>query len=108
MIYSFISLLFCPDPDPQIYADPDPGRAKTCGSGSETLLFILNRFGATRIQINAFLSGSGSGSEERNQTGSGSGSRAGIEVDPDPDLDLAKCSGYKWIRIRIRKAGSGS
>ena len=32
MIYSFISLLFCPDPDPQIYADPDPGRAKTCGS----------------------------------------------------------------------------
>ena len=41
MIYSFISLPFCPDPDPdpQIYADsdPDPGRAKTCGSGSETL-----------------------------------------------------------------------
>ena len=36
MIYSFISLPFCPDPDPdpQIYADPDPdpGRAKTCGS----------------------------------------------------------------------------
>ena len=29
MIYSFISLPFCPD--------PDPGRAKTCGSGSETL-----------------------------------------------------------------------
>ena len=39
MIYSFISLPFCPDPDPQIYADPDPRRAKTCGSvsGSETL-----------------------------------------------------------------------
>ena len=32
MIYSFISLPFCPDPDLQIYADPDPGRAKTCGS----------------------------------------------------------------------------
>ena len=34
MIYSFISLPFCPDPDqdpdPQIYVDP--GRAKTCGS----------------------------------------------------------------------------
>ena len=30
MIYSFISLPFWPDPDPQIYADP--GRAKTCGS----------------------------------------------------------------------------
>ena len=49
MIYSFISLPFCPDPDPdpdpQIYADPDPGRPKTCGScgsgsgsGSETLI----------------------------------------------------------------------
>ena len=47
------------------------------------LLFTLNSFGATRIQINAFLSGSGS--DERNRSGSGSG----IEVDPDP----AKCSG---------------
>merc|ERR1712200_208260 len=53
------------------------------------LLFTLNSFGATRIQINAFLSGSGSGSG------------AGIEVDPDP----AKCSGSGWIRIRIRNAG---
>ena len=39
MMYSFISLPFCPDPDPdpQIYADPDPDptRVKTCGS--ETL-----------------------------------------------------------------------
>jgi len=41
MIYSFISLPFCPDPDPQIYADPDPGRAKTCGSGSETLVLTI-------------------------------------------------------------------
>ena len=65
------------------------------------LLFTLNSFGATRIQINAFLSGSGSVSEERNRSGSGSG--AGIEVDPDP----TKCSGsgWIWIRIRIRNAG---
>ena len=28
--------MFGPDPDPQGFADPD--RAKTCGSGSETLL----------------------------------------------------------------------
>ena len=30
----------CPDPDPHKFADPDPGRPKTCGScgsGSETL-----------------------------------------------------------------------
>ena len=42
MIYSLISLPFGPDPDPDphIWADPDPGKAKTCGScgsGSETL-----------------------------------------------------------------------
>ena len=50
------------------------------------LLFTLNSFGVTQIQINAFVSGSGSGSEERNRSGSGSvsGSGAGIEVDPDP------------------------
>ena len=56
------------------------------------LLFTLHSFGATRIQVNAFLSESGSGSEKRNRSGSGSG--AGSEVDPDS----AKCSG----------AGSGS
>jgi len=62
------------------------------------LLITLNSFGASLIQINAFLSGSGSvsGSEERNRSGSGSESGAGIEVDPDP----AKCSGSGWIRIR--------
>ena len=36
-IHSF-PFFFGPDPDPQIYADPDPDRAKTCGSGSETLV----------------------------------------------------------------------
>ena len=51
------------------------------------LCIVLGCFSATRIQINAFLSGSGSG--QRN--GSGSGSGAGIEVDPDPHP--AKCSG---------------
>ena len=42
MIYSFIFLPFCPD--------PDPGRSKTCGScgsGSETLIlseYLHNKF----------------------------------------------------------------
>ena len=36
-IHSF-PFFFGPDPDPQIYADPDPDRAKKCGSGSETLV----------------------------------------------------------------------
>ena len=43
MIYYFPFLFgpdphFFADPDPQIYADPDPNRAKTCRSGSETLI----------------------------------------------------------------------
>ena len=44
MIYSFISLPFCPDQDPdtQIYADPDPGRAKTCGSVRIRIIRIRN------------------------------------------------------------------
>ena len=32
MIYSFLSLPFWPDLDPHFFADPDPDRAKTCGS----------------------------------------------------------------------------
>ena len=39
-IYSFPSF-FGPDPDPQINADSDPDRAKTCGSGSETLMITM-------------------------------------------------------------------
>ena len=36
MIYSFISLPFCPDPDPHKFADPDP---KPCF----TFLLFLSR-----------------------------------------------------------------
>ena len=57
MIYSFISLPFCPDPDPQIYADPDPGRAKTCGScgsGSETLGITLKIVKYIKIRTTIF------------------------------------------------------
>ena len=44
MIYSFISLPFCPDPDPKIYADPDPGRAKTCGSVRSDIIASFKLF----------------------------------------------------------------
>ena len=65
------------DPDPGIHIYP-----------SFLLYIVLVWFGATRSQINAFLSGSGSGTD--------------IEVDPDP----AKCSWSGWILIWIRNAAS--
>ena len=59
------------------------GISQITKSFSLTFYFIVFFFfGATRIQINAFLSGSGY--EQGNLSGSGSGSGAGIEVDPDP------------------------